>query len=157
MSLRLSAVTRRSLERPRRFCTTSRTSGRFSPTVPLIWLATRARSAPQRPAGASLQGTPAQLLTDRADLEQVIARGRNVMAGYWQDPDATAVPPDQFIPIPFQTVAGSAGFRIAIFDEGPTPDQPGTNGIDADAFLAEFAGEARHLGHEPVVVGQQVV
>lgn len=35
-------------------------------------------------------------------------------------------PPIQTIPIPFQTLA-VAGYRVAIFDEGPTPSQPATN------------------------------
>ena len=37
--------------------------------------------------------------------------------------DATTTPVDQVIPVPFQANAGSAGYRIAIFDEGPTPSQ----------------------------------
>jgi hypothetical protein len=34
-------------------------------------------------------------------------------------------PPDEVIPIPFQAAAGTAGYRIAIFDEGSSP-APGT-------------------------------
>ena len=38
-----------------------------------------------------------------------------------------AMPPDQIIAVPFQGAAGAAGFRVAIFDEGPTPGQAATN------------------------------
>lgn len=39
--------------------------------------------------------------------------------------NANDTPPDQVIPIPFQAAAGTAGYRIAIFDEGNSPP-PGT-------------------------------
>ena len=39
--------------------------------------------------------------------------------------DAAGSPPDEVIPIPFQVAAGSAGYRVAIFDEGNSP-APGT-------------------------------
>lgn len=35
-------------------------------------------------------------------------------------------PPDEVIPIPFSPTGATPGYRIAIFDEGPTPPQSGT-------------------------------
>ena len=43
--------------------------------------------------------------------------------------NAAGAPPDEVIPIPFQAAAGTAGYRIAIFDEGSSPlpgNQTGT-------------------------------
>ena len=43
--------------------------------------------------------------------------------------NAADAPPDEVIPIPFQAAAGTAGYRIAIFDEGSSPlpgNQTGT-------------------------------
>jgi hypothetical protein len=48
-------------------------------------------------------------------------------------------PPDETIPIPFQTMA-LAGYRVAIFDEGPTPGQPATNPQIPVGFADEVAG-----------------
>ncbi len=39
--------------------------------------------------------------------------------------NAAGSPPDEVIPIPFQAAAGTAGYRVAIFDEGSSP-APGT-------------------------------
>lgn len=48
-------------------------------------------------------------------------------------------PPIQTIPIPFQTLA-LAGYRVAIFDEGPTPGQPATNPQIPVGFADAVAG-----------------
>ena len=48
-------------------------------------------------------------------------------------------PPDEVIPIPFQTSL-IPGYRIAIFDEGPTPGQPATNPQIPLGFATAVAG-----------------
>jgi len=48
-------------------------------------------------------------------------------------------PPISTIPIPFQTLA-QPGYRIAIFDEGPTPGQPATNPQIPVGFAEAVAG-----------------
>ena len=49
-------------------------------------------------------------------------------------------PPDQFIEIPFNTVVGLPGFRVAIFHEGSTPGQPGSSPQTPVGFAQELAG-----------------
>ena len=53
--------------------------------------------------------------------------------------DASTTPVDQLIPIPFQAGNGSAGYRIAIFDEGPTPSQDAEAPQTPVGFAEEMA------------------
>jgi Ca2+-binding RTX toxin-like protein len=58
--------------------------------------------------------------------------------------DADDTPPDQVIPIPFQAAAGTAGYRIAIFDEGNSPapgTQTGTQPQTPLGFATAVAGQ----------------
>ena len=69
---------------------------------------------------------------------------------------AATTPVDQVIRIPFQTAA-QAGFRMATFDEGPTPSQSATPPQSPVGFATTLGSESRLVvflrnGHRPVAV-----
>lgn len=97
---------------------------------------TAINEAPPTPFDLELQDTPVGANSDTGQSQTDNVTAENMPTIFlrlddgvfrYDSPgnDATTMPVDQVIPIPFQTTA-TAGFRIAIFDEGPTPSQSAT-------------------------------
>ena len=64
--------------------------------------------------------------------------------------NAAGSPPDEVIPIPFQAAAGTAGYRIAIFDEGALPI-PGTTAPQTPLGFATFVSAGVYQFTTPVL------
>ncbi|MBC8353053.1 MAG: hypothetical protein H8E66_13740, partial [Planctomycetes bacterium] len=67
--------------------------------------------------------------------------------------DTVTTPVDQLIPIPFQTTP-QAGFRIAIFDEGPTPNQSATAPQTPVGFATETGTDGLYTFTFPTALSE---